>query len=90
MEYPPHFEFVPEGRRQHPPGLLRRRALPPNPNGILAHSPRLAPQRLPWVINPTIFINPNGVAAIGRRSPSCRPVSPDPASPLISTQTRYL
>ena len=36
-------------------------ALPSNPNGILAHSPRLAPQRLPWVIIPQSLSTPTGL-----------------------------
>jgi hypothetical protein len=36
-------------------------ALPSNPNGILAHSPRLAPQRLPWVIIPQPSSTPTGL-----------------------------
>ena len=36
-------------------------ALPSNPNGILAHSPRLAPQRLPWVIIQRSLSTPTGL-----------------------------
>ena len=49
--WPPSATIGRTGRRC-PPGRLRPRPLPSNPNGILSHSPRLAHQRLPWVIIP--------------------------------------
>jgi hypothetical protein len=92
LEHRPHFEFVPEGRRWHPYGLLRHRAtfksqrdFGPQPK-VGAPAPTLGH-------HPTIFINPNGVAAIGRRprlpaptvrfnrSPGQRPGTCHPSNP---------
>jgi len=63
LEHRPHFEFVPEGRRWHPYGLLRHRAtfksqrdFGPQPK-VGAPAPTLGH-------HPPIFINPNGVAAM--------------------------
>ena len=57
---PPSATIDRTGRRC-PPGRLRRRALPSNPKGILSHSPRLAHQRLPWVIIPPTSSTPTGL-----------------------------
>ena len=57
---PPSATIGRTGRRC-PPGRLRRHALPSNPKGILSHSPRLAHQRLPWVIIPQPSSTPTGL-----------------------------
>ena len=58
--WPPSATIGRTGRRC-PPGRLRPRPLPSNPNGILSHGPRLAPQRLPWVIIPQPSSTPTGL-----------------------------
>jgi hypothetical protein len=68
--WPPSATIDRTGRRC-PPGLLRRRALRSNPNGILSHSPRLAPQRLPWVIIPPTSSTPTGLRRMSP-CPVCR------------------
>jgi len=57
---PPSATIGRTGRRC-PPGRLRPRPRPSNPKGILSHSPRLAHQRLPWVIIPQTSSTPTGL-----------------------------